>query len=118
MRRHCSLTLGYGTLDEHCSHHFGIVEPSGEKTCVSYFNFCKNISKSIIHHRLCTCVCNDVLVCFILCRYMKGADSSSEKDGEGSQDVAESISAEKVGISKTVKLLTSIVPSMTSNIAL
>nr|VDC92952.1 unnamed protein product [Brassica oleracea] len=34
-------------------------------------------------------------------RYMKGADSSSEKDGEGSQDVAESISAEKVGISKT-----------------
>ncbi|KAG2318344.1 hypothetical protein Bca52824_011557 [Brassica carinata] len=29
------------------------------------------------------------------------ADSSSEKDGEGSQDVAESISAEKVGISKT-----------------
>ncbi|KAG2318339.1 hypothetical protein Bca52824_011552 [Brassica carinata] len=34
-------------------------------------------------------------------RYMKGADSSSEKDGECSQDVAESISAEKVGMSKT-----------------
>ncbi|XP_022555180.1 MAP3K epsilon protein kinase 1-like [Brassica napus] len=34
-------------------------------------------------------------------RYMKGADSSSEKDGEGSQDVAESISAEQVGMSKT-----------------
>ncbi|KAF8094221.1 hypothetical protein N665_0367s0009 [Sinapis alba] len=35
-------------------------------------------------------------------RYMKGADSSSEKDNEGSsQDVAESISAEKVGMSKT-----------------
>ncbi|CAH8343555.1 unnamed protein product [Eruca vesicaria subsp. sativa] len=33
-------------------------------------------------------------------KYMKGADSSSEKDGEGNQDVAESISAEKVGMSK------------------
>lgn len=43
---------------------------------------------------------------------MKGADSSSEKDGEGSQDVAESISAEKVGISKTVRFLSSIVPSV------
>jgi hypothetical protein len=28
MQRHCSLTLGYETLDELCSHHFGIVAPS------------------------------------------------------------------------------------------
>ncbi|CAH2054536.1 unnamed protein product [Thlaspi arvense] len=34
-------------------------------------------------------------------RYMKEASPSSEKDGEGSQDVAESFSAEKVGMSKT-----------------
>ncbi|XP_024014907.1 MAP3K epsilon protein kinase 1 isoform X2 [Eutrema salsugineum] len=34
-------------------------------------------------------------------RYMKEGVSSSEKDGEGSQDVAESLSAEKVGMSKT-----------------
>lgn len=59
-----------------------------------------------------------ILVYFILCRYMKGADSSSEKDGEGSQDVAESISAEQVGMSKTVRFLSSIVPSNMSNIAL
>ena len=36
---------------------------------------------------------------------MKGADSSSEKDCEGSQDIAESVSAEKVGMSKTVRFL-------------
>ncbi|CAA7050997.1 unnamed protein product [Microthlaspi erraticum] len=34
-------------------------------------------------------------------RYKKDTASSSEKDGEGSQDVAESLSAEKVGMSKT-----------------
>ncbi|CAN8269387.1 unnamed protein product [Cochlearia groenlandica] len=34
-------------------------------------------------------------------KYMKEAAASSEKDGEGSQEVTESLSAEKVGMSKT-----------------
>lgn len=39
---------------------------------------------------------------FILCRYMKEAAASSEKDDEGSEDVSDSLSAEKVEMSKTV----------------
>ena len=69
--------------------------------CV-YFNFWKNISKFIIYIivRLSTCVCNDLVVYFILYRYKNVADPSSEKDGECSREVAESISAEKVGMPK------------------
>ena len=37
---------------------------------------------------------------FILYRYKNVADPSSEKDGECSREVAESISAEKVGMPK------------------
>lgn len=49
---------------------------------------------------------NDVLVYYyVLCRYMKEVAASSEKDDEGSQNVTESLSAEKVGMSKTVRFL-------------
>lgn len=52
-----------------------------------------------------------VRVC-ILCRYMKEAAASSEKDDGGSQDVTETLSAEKVGMSKTVRFLSSVLPSV------
>lgn len=43
---------------------------------------------------------------------MKEAATSSEKDDEGSQDVTESLSEEKAGMSKSVSFLNSNLPSV------
>ncbi|KAF3548605.1 hypothetical protein DY000_02004127 [Brassica cretica] len=45
-------------------------------------------------------------------KYMKEAATSSEKDDEGSQDVAESLSEEKAGMSNSVSFLSSNLPSV------
>lgn len=43
---------------------------------------------------------------------MKEAATSSEKDAEGSEEVTESLSEEKAGMSKSVRFLNSILPSV------
>lgn len=47
---------------------------------------------------------------YVLCRYMKEVAASSEKDDKGSQNVTESLSAEKDGMSKTVRFLSCNLP--------